>query len=45
MQVYQNDVYGSEFHSFKKVMKEMGGEYANMELVSFMSISKGYMGE
>ena len=46
-EVYQHNVYakGSKFHSFKRVMKEMGGEYANMELASFMSTSKGYMGE
>ena len=45
--MYQHNVYaaGSEFHSFKKVMKEMGGEYADMELASFFSTSKGYMGE
>lgn len=47
LQVYQHNVYatGSEFHSFKKVMTEMGGEYADMELASFFSTSKGYMGE
>ena len=46
-QVYQHNIYakGSEFHSFKKVAKEMGGEYADMELASFMSTSKGFMGE
>jgi len=46
-QVYQHNVYakGSHFHSFKRVMKEMGGEYADMELASFFSTSKGYMGE
>jgi hypothetical protein len=46
-QVYQHNIYakGYEFHSFKKVMKEMGGEYAKMELASFLSTSKGYMGE
>jgi len=45
--VYQHNVYaeGSQFHSFKKVMMEMGGEYADMELASFFSTSKGYMGE
>jgi len=47
LQVYQHNVYaeGSEFHSFKKVMTEMGSEYADMELASFFSTSKGYMGE
>lgn len=33
------------FHSFKKVMYDMGAPYQNMELASFMSCSKGYMGE
>lgn len=46
-EVYQHNIYakGSEFHSFKKVLSEMGPEYANLELASFMSTSKGYMGE
>jgi len=46
-EVYQHNVYaeGSEFHSFKKVMMEMGAPYSTMELASFMSCSKGYMGE
>ncbi|XP_050099144.1 alanine aminotransferase 1 [Anopheles aquasalis] len=46
-EVYQDNVYesGSRFHSFKKVMMEMGEPYNKMELCSFMSCSKGYMGE
>ncbi|XP_048772562.2 alanine aminotransferase 1-like [Ostrea edulis] len=46
-EVYQHNIYaeGSAFHSFKKVMMEMGPEYREMELASFMSTSKGYMGE
>merc|ERR1712179_87262 len=46
-EVYQHNVYaeGSKFHSFKKVMMEMGAPYSEMELASFMSCSKGYMGE
>ena len=46
-EVYQDNVYaeGSKFHSFKKVMTEMGEPYSKMELASFMSCSKGYMGE
>lgn len=46
-EVYQHNVYaeGSKFHSFKKVMKEMGPPYSDIELASFMSASKGYMGE
>ncbi|GFS89843.1 alanine aminotransferase 2 [Nephila pilipes] len=46
-EVYQDNVYapGMQFHSFKKVLMEMGEPYKNMELASFMSASKGYMGE
>lgn len=46
-EVYQDNVYDkdSKFYSFKRVMKEMGEPYANMEMASFMSVSKGYMGE
>ncbi|KAK3086013.1 hypothetical protein FSP39_012147 [Pinctada imbricata] len=46
-EVYQHNIYakGSSFHSFKKVLTEMGPEYSDMELASFMSTSKGYMGE
>lgn len=37
---------GSQFHSFKKVLMEMGPPYSTQqELASFHSISKGYMGE
>lgn len=47
-QVYQDNVYaeGSRFHSFKKVLMEMGPPYSTQqELASFHSVSKGYMGE
>lgn len=46
-EVYQDNVYadGCEFHSFKKMVHEMGEPYSSMELASFMSCSKGYMGE
>ncbi|KAH8387619.1 hypothetical protein KR093_008190 [Drosophila rubida] len=46
-EVYQANVYDkdSEFHSFKKVMYEMGEPYRSQELVSFLSVSKGYLGE
>lgn len=47
-QVYQDNVYaeGSKFHSFKKVLFEMGPKYSeSLELASFHSISKGFMGE
>jgi alanine transaminase len=48
MQVYQENVYaaGSAFHSFKKVLAELGAPYSTeVELASFMSASKGYAGE
>ncbi|XP_076837655.1 alanine aminotransferase 2-like isoform X2 [Brachyhypopomus gauderio] len=47
-EVYQDNVYaeGCEFHSFKKVLHEMGPKYANsVELATFHSTSKCYMGE
>ncbi|CAG9862090.1 unnamed protein product [Phyllotreta striolata] len=46
-EVYQHNIYdpNSKFHSFKKVMTEMGEPYNKMELASFMSASKGFMGE
>nr|AHB50502.1 alanine transaminase [Mayetiola destructor] len=46
-EVYQDNIYHDnfEFHSFKKVLFEMGEPYQCMELASFMSCSKGYMGE
>uniref|UniRef100_H2Z4L3 alanine transaminase n=1 Tax=Ciona savignyi TaxID=51511 RepID=H2Z4L3_CIOSA len=47
-EVYQDNVYadGCAFHSFKKVLHDLGPEYnTSVELASFHSISKGYMGE
>ncbi|KAM9860829.1 alanine aminotransferase 2 [Aulostomus maculatus] len=47
-EVYQDNVYSSDcqFHSFKKVLHEMGPEFfSTVELVSFHSTSKGYTGE
>ncbi|KAJ2957503.1 hypothetical protein NQZ79_g6798 [Umbelopsis isabellina] len=47
-EVYQTNVYHPDqrpFHSFKKVLQEMGSKYNNVELVSFHSISKGMIGE
>nr|XP_039262873.1 alanine aminotransferase 2-like [Styela clava] len=47
-EVYQDNVYadGCSFHSFKKVLFSLGEEFSsNVELASFHSISKGYMGE
>ncbi|XP_060071000.1 alanine aminotransferase 2-like [Ylistrum balloti] len=46
-EVYQHNIYakGSAFFSFKKVLTEMGPPYSQVELASFMSASKGYLGE
>ena len=48
-EVYQFNIYNPEatpWTSFKKVLHDMGPEYAgSVELASFMSASKGYMGE
>ncbi|KAG8430136.1 hypothetical protein GDO86_018411, partial [Hymenochirus boettgeri] len=47
-EVYQDNVYadGCAFHSFKKVLFEMGPKFSEtVELASFHSTSKGFMGE
>ncbi|KAG6454716.1 hypothetical protein O3G_MSEX008826 [Manduca sexta] len=46
-EVYQDNVYaeGSKFFSFKKVLREIGSPFDDIELASFMTVSKGYMGE
>uniref|UniRef100_A0A673BFA6 Alanine aminotransferase 1 n=1 Tax=Sphaeramia orbicularis TaxID=375764 RepID=A0A673BFA6_9TELE len=47
-EVYQDNVYaeGCAFHSFKKVLFEMGPEYSStVEMASFHSTSKCYMGD
>ncbi|XP_053323519.1 alanine aminotransferase 2-like [Spea bombifrons] len=47
-EVYQEDVFGAgaAFHSFKKVLCEMGPPYSEqIQLVSVNSISKGVFGE
>lgn len=46
-EVYQHNIWGEgcKFFSFKKVLSEMGPDYNTMELASFMSASKGFMGE
>jgi alanine transaminase len=46
-EVYQDNIYasGSKFFSFKQVLTEMGEPYNKMDMASFMSCSKGYMGE
>lgn len=45
-EVYQENIYakGSEFHSFKKAVFEMGPPYSNeIELASFHTCSKGFI--
>ncbi|CAB3222603.1 unnamed protein product [Arctia plantaginis] len=44
-EVYQQNIFEGEFHSFKKVLVELGAPYNQVEVVSFMSTSKGFMGE
>ncbi|KAG8280545.1 glycerol-3-phosphate O-acyltransferase 2 [Homalodisca vitripennis] len=46
-EVYQDNIYaeGSKFHSFKRVMTQMGSPFDKIKLASFMSCSKGYIGE
>eukprot|EP01128_Nolandella_sp_AFSM9_P001988 TRINITY_DN1238_c0_g1_i1.p1 TRINITY_DN1238_c0_g1~~TRINITY_DN1238_c0_g1_i1.p1 ORF type:complete len:501 (+),score=93.01 TRINITY_DN1238_c0_g1_i1:25-1503(+) len=46
-EVYQENVYaeGKQFVSFKKVLTDMGAEFASLELFSFHSVSKGFLGE
>ncbi|CAJ0593735.1 unnamed protein product [Cylicocyclus nassatus] len=46
-EVYQDNIYadGVKWQSFKRVINEMGAPYNKMELASFHSSSKGYMGE
>jgi alanine transaminase len=48
-EVYQTNVFIGEFHSFKKVLREVQqenpGKYDHLELASLHSISKGMVGE
>ncbi|KAI0244165.1 alanine transaminase [Massospora cicadina] len=47
-EVYQENVYHKHdrpFHSFKKVVRSLGEEYADFELISFHSVSKGVAAE
>ena len=45
--MYQQNVYadGTAVHDFKKVMTVMGAPYNQLEVASYMTCSKGYMGE
>merc|ERR1719422_574777 len=49
-EVYQENVYvkGKQFHSFKKVLRQMQAKdatYSKVQLISFHSTSKGLIGE
>ena len=46
-EVYQENIYQgtAPFHSFKKVAANLGAEAEGLELVSFHSVSKGFLGE
>ena len=46
-EVYQFNIYASdrEFISMKRALHDLGDQYKSVVLASFMSISKGYMGE
>jgi len=46
-EVYQENIYQgtAPFHSFKKVVAQLGAEAEGVELVSFHSVSKGFLGE
>lgn len=46
-EVYQDNVYadGAQFHSCKKVLRDLGEEYSEFQLISLHSSAKGYTGE
>lgn len=46
-EVYQDNVYadGAQFHSCKKVLRDLGAEYSAFQLFSLHSSAKGYTGE
>jgi len=45
-EVYQENVYGATpFTSFKKVARSLGKSYDDLQMVSFHSVSKGFLGE
>ena len=46
-EVYQETVFTKEvqFHSCKKVLRDLGPEYNNFQLMSLNSASKGFYGE
>lgn len=46
-EVYQDNVYadGAQFHSCKKVLRDLGEDYSEFQLISLHSSAKGYTGE
>ena len=46
-EVYQANIHvdGVKFHSCKKVLRDLGAEYSNFQLISLHSSAKGYAGE
>nr|XP_032520723.1 alanine aminotransferase 1-like [Danaus plexippus plexippus] len=44
-EVYQENIISKPFHSFKKVMHEMGDPFKKLQLSSFMTCSKGWAAE
>jgi len=46
-EVYQDNVYaeGAKFYSCKKVLRDLGDEYSEFQLISLHSSAKGYTGE
>ena len=46
-EVYQENIYqdGVEFHSCKKVLRDLGMEYDDVQLISIHCAAKGYYGE
>ena len=46
-EVYQDNVYADrvQFHSCKKVLRDLGAEYRDFQLMSLHSGAKGYTGE
>ena len=44
-EVYQENIYHGLFHSFKKVLKDLGSVAEGFQLASMHSCSKGFFGE
>ena len=46
-EVYQDNVYadGAQFYSCKKVLRDLGDEYREFQLISLHSSATGYTGK